>query len=151
MAKTVTLRGKFKWVRAHQPDEIYNKWTVTLYPDDASLKIIHEWMAKGLKNLLRQDEDGPHMNFGRPLSRPIGGGKEMKLTAPEIFKADGSRLLDTFVGNGSDGTINVEAYEHKTPRGGKATAVRWVSMTVENLIPYEKSNFNPPDKEEGFP
>ena len=138
----VYVKGKLKWHRHQQPNE-WNKWSVCLYPDPSSLEKIRDLQSEGLKNVIKKDEDGYYTTFGRPASKEIRG--RMQGFAPPLV-LDGSITLEdgshppldpkVQIGNGSDGTLKLEVYKHKTPGGGTAKAARWLSTLVHNLIPY---------------
>jgi len=49
----------------------YNKWQVLLYPDEPSLKLIRGLQDEGIKNRLKQDDDGFNMTFSRPTLEKI--------------------------------------------------------------------------------
>jgi hypothetical protein len=142
MAKTefVFVQGKGSWVKTIAPNK-YGKWSVQLHPNEASLEIIKKLKEEGIKNELKKDEDGYYMTFSRPVNKEIRG----KLTGfqpPRLL--DGAKKLpdgthpplDERVGNGSDVTLKLEVYKHKTPSGGEAKAARLLSIRVDNLVPY---------------
>jgi hypothetical protein len=137
----VYLNGKSKFAHLVQPDHMYNKWQILLYPDDASLKKIKELQSEGIKNKLKKDEDGYNMTFSRPTFRDNKKlGTTTPMAPPLILEKDGSPWeRTTLVGNGSDVTIGLEVYEHQQPgTAKKAKAARLMSVRVENLVPYDK-------------
>lgn len=134
-SEEVRIKGKVSWVKAITPDPTYNKWSVQVHPDQASLDKIRDLQAEGLKNVLKKDEDGYYVSFSRPASKMING-KVQGFAPPVVKDANGRDLPGTIVGNGSDGEIILEVYQHKTPSGGKAKAARWKGLDVTNLIPY---------------
>lgn len=139
MSKTeyIFVKGKTKWFRAAQPDPKYEKWSHVLWLDNESLEKIRELQARGLKNLLKKDEDGYYISLGRPTNRKING-RITGLAPPEVIMADGvTPLRNVNVGNGSDVTTKLEVYEHKTPGGGKAVAARWLSSRIDNLVEFD--------------
>lgn len=133
------LQGKVSWFRPKVANK-WNKWSVQLHPNTAALEIVRDLQTKGLKNQFKKDDDGYYLNISRPVTKTTATGKVLTFQPPETFDSDG-KPFDGNVGNGSDATIKVEVYEHGTPGGGKAMAMRWVSSRIDNLIPFN------PDKD----
>lgn len=142
------LQGKTKWHR-HTSLNQWNKWAMVLYPNPESLEKIRELQAEGLKNVIKKDEDGYCVSFSRPGSKSYltkDGIPQVKgFAPPEVLESDGlTPMRNVNVGNGSDVTVKIEVYEHKTPGGGKAKAARWMSTRVDNLVPFDgKDDFDP--------
>lgn len=132
----VYIQGKVSWFRPKIPNK-WNKWAVTIHPNDKGLEIIRDLQAGGIKNQLKKDQDGYYTNFSRPVTKETSTGKILSFTPPEVFDSDGKTPLDVNVGNGSDATLKIEVYTHNTPGGGKAKAVRWESARIDVLVPYE--------------
>lgn len=132
----VYIQGKVSWFRPKVPNK-WNKWSVTIHPNDKGLEIIRDLQAQGIKNQLKKDNDGYYTNFSRPVTKETSTGKILSFTPPEVFDTDGKTPLDVNVGNGSDATLKIEVYTHQTPGGGKAKAVRWESARIDVLVPYE--------------
>lgn len=130
----VFLQGKVAWFRSDVPNN-WNKYSCQLHPDAKSLEIIRDLQAKGLKNMLKKDEDGYFINISRPVTKEFSSGKMVTFTPVEVFDKEGNPYHGT-VGNGSDATLKIEVYEHSTPGGGKAVAARWVSARIDNLVPF---------------
>ncbi len=142
----VYLKGKCKWARTNTPDK-YGKWGVVLYPDDASLETIRDLQTKGIKNVLKKDEDGYFMAFRREQQKNMRG-KMVGFAAPIVLDKDGQLLApDLMIGNGSDVTIKIEVYTYNVPAGGKGAATRLVSIRVDNLVPYEVNRDFAPDEQ----
>lgn len=144
MEKTyVYWSGKAKWVRYDTPDLTYNKWNHVLYPNEVHLDEIRKLQAEGLKNVLGKDDDGWKINIGRPTQR-IWKGKVVPFAPPTVVDAEGRPLTGVAIGNGSDVTTKSEVYRY-THMGKKGVAIRWESMRVDNLIPFEaKTDFPEP-------
>jgi hypothetical protein len=142
MDKTyVFWQGKAKWVRAVKPDLTYNKWNFVLYPLEKHLEEIRALQAKGVKNVLGKDDDGWKINISRPTQK-IWKGKIIAFAPPVVIDAEGRPLDGMTVGNGSDVTAKIEVYQHGTPSGKKATAIRWEALKVDVLVPFEpKTDF----------
>jgi hypothetical protein len=140
------IQGKVSWFRPKVANK-WNKWSVQIHPNADGLELIRDLQAQGLKNQLKKDEDGYYLNVSRPVTKETSTGKILTFTPVEVFDADGSPFEGN-VGNGSDVTIKVEVYEHGTPGGGKAKAMRWVSARIDNLIPFNPdSDLNDYEKE----
>lgn len=136
------VSGKLSWVRVVKPDLTYNCWTVTLHPDAASLEKIREWQGEGLKNQIKKDEDGWNVKFRCNVSRERKDGTVWTFEPPKVVDKDGRPFDGTTIGNGSDGTVKLEVYEHATPGGGRAIAARLVGLKVDNLVPFDpETNF----------
>lgn len=144
------LTGKAKWVKAVQPDTMYNKWQVVLYPDEPSLVKIRQLQTEGLKNKLRKDDDGYNMNFSRPVTKENRKtGKQMPFSPPLVLNKDGQPYEGARIGNGSDVMLGLDVYSHTVPGSPKgAKAARWVSIRVDNLVPFDKDNDFPDDEKE---
>lgn len=132
----VYLKGKGSWIRT-QTVNPWGKWTCTLHPNPGEdLEKIRELQAQGLKNLMKKDDDGYFITFSRPTERVDKLGRKTGLAPVEVMLPNGQKY-DGLVGNGSDVTIKLEVYEHKTPGGGKAKAARLAAIRLDNLVPYE--------------
>lgn len=152
MTEMVYVKGKVKWFRHTAPETFKGKssWKHTIYPDQASLDIIRDLQAQGLKNVLKKDEDGYYINFSRP-TEILRAGSRVGLDPPLVILSDGKTNYNDKVGNGSDVTTKLEVYQHGTPTGGKAKAARWLSSRIDNLIPYSNvSNTDKFDKTQHF-
>jgi len=152
----VFIKGKLSWVKVKAPND-WGKWTVTVHPDQASLEIIRDLQAEGLKNVLKKDDEGYYVAFSRPTQKLIKG--KVIGMAPPVVVDDKGEPLDKNIGNGSDGIVKLEVYAHGTPGGGRAKAARLESIKVMNLVPYEperdmnedaKSKLEGMDKQEMF-
>ncbi len=140
------LQGKVAWFRPKVPNK-WNKWSVQIHPNADGLELIRDLQSKGLKNQLKKDDDGYFLNVSRPVTKETATGKILSFEPVKVFSADGSPF-DGNVGNGSDVTIKIEVYEHNTPGGGKAKAMRWVSARIDNLVPFNsETDLNDFEKE----
>lgn len=135
----VRLKGKFKYMKHLRPDPQYpDKWSTLLYPDAESLDKIKVLKKEGIQNHLKYDEDEQawFMNFSRPIERKWSGKAEA-MEAPKVIDKSGAPVM-VFVGNGSDGILELEVYQHKTDRPGVyKKAARWKGARIDNLIPYD--------------
>lgn len=134
--ETVFVKGKFKWVKHIRPDPMYNKWSMVLYPDAESLDKIKLLKKEGVQNHLKMDDDGWFIQFSRPQSRTFGG-KEEGMIPPRVIDKMGVPILVP-IGNGSDGIVELEVYQHKTQKEGeRKKAARWAGLRVDNLVEFK--------------
>ncbi len=153
----VYLQGKCKWCRHRMPehDPFGNvRWSVELIPTPESLAIIRDLQklqdgVQGIKNTLRQTDDGYIIRFGRPQNKTMRG-TQVAFTPPEARDKNGLPMGDVNIGNGSDVTIKLEVYKHKTPLGKQARAVRWEAIQVDNLVPYDTHSDYKPEENKAF-
>lgn len=138
MAKNyIYLKGKLRWCRFVKPNQ-WGKWGCQIYPDAESLELIRDMQAKGAKNQLKKDEDGYYTNISRPTSKEyVRSGTTQAFVMPTVVDKNNNPIDGNTVGNDSDGILKVEWYEHKTPGGGKAVALRLEAVRIDNLVPYE--------------
>ncbi len=140
----IYLKGKVKWCRPSAPDP-WGNWKTEQYLEGDDLERVRELQARGLKNVIKKDEDGYFTTWRRPVQK-VYNGKVTGFAPPEVL--DGSRKLDdgsyaplrdVNIGNGSDCIIKLQIYSHKVPGGGdkKGIAARWESIRVDNLVPFE--------------
>ncbi len=133
----VYIQGKAAWCRFVTPNQ-WGKWSCQIHPNAEGLEVIRDMQGRGAKNVLKKDDDGYFCNIGRPVSKEyVKSGTIQAFDAPIVVDKEGKPLDGSTVGNGSDVTLKVEWYEHKTPGGGKAVALRLESVRVDNLVPYE--------------
>jgi len=129
------VQGKLSDCYLVRPHTAWGKWMVTLHPTPDSLEKIRDWQGRGMKNVLKKDEDGYYTRFGCPIQRERKNGTMWAFEAPIVVDKDNRPMDGSLVGNGSDGTLKLELYEHGTPGGGKAVAARLVGARIENLVP----------------
>lgn len=141
----VTFPAKIKWATGLAIPGKYGKWDAPFWPDNEGLEMIRDLQAKGLKNVIKKDEDGYYVRFGRKTSRDIRGKPPIQQAPPVVVSDDGETLMDAkTIGNGSDVTVRLRVYEHATPSGGKAVAAELVGIRVDNHIPFKaSSDFEP--------
>lgn len=133
----VYFTGKGKWVRVQIPDPQFKKYSLRLYPDTASLDKFKSLQKEGVKNFLKRDEDGDYFNLSRPSEKIIKGVLRA-FEPPLVLMPDGQTpMRNVNIGNGSDLTVKVQVYSHKTPNGKDAKAIRLESIRVDNLVPFE--------------
>lgn len=137
----IYLSGKGKWIRPNAPDP-WGNWKMDLYPNEDShnkildLKTSQDGVS-GIKNEVKKDPvDGYFITLRRPTQK-VYKGKVQGFAPPIVLDKAGQPLRDTPIGNGSDVTVKVAVYTHGTPGGGKAKALRWEALRVDNLVPFE--------------
>jgi hypothetical protein len=134
----MNLSGKLMWCRLTDLNR-YGKWSLDLYPDNESLEKLRELQAEGVKNVIKKDDDGYHVQISRPSTVEFQKGVVQSVTPPRIRDKDKQPLpANVLVGNGSDGVVTVEVYTHRVPNSEKrAKAMRLYGVEVHNLIPFE--------------
>lgn len=137
MASTdmIDVQGKIKYVHAVAFNK-YEKWSVVFYPTAASLEVIRDLQAQGVKNVMKKDDDGYFIQFSREPTK-LMRGKVIAFTAPKVIDKEGKLFDGNKIGRGSDATIRLEVYQHGTPSGGKAKAARWDSVRIDELVPWD--------------
>lgn len=135
--RTEYISGKLSWVRVVKPDLTYNCWSATIHPTPESLEKIREWQGEGLKNTIKKDEDGWNVKFRCDVSKHRKDGTVWTFEAPKVVDKDGRPMDGSIIGNGSDGTLKLEVYPHRTPGGGQAIAARLVGVKIDNLVEFK--------------
>lgn len=142
----VYITGKCKYARTKKPDEKYEKWTITVYPDETSMKEVYKLIDEGIKNKLRKDEDGYNISFGRPTFIRSKKGPDIPLAAPIVMNKDGV-VIEDLIGDGSDVTVKLETYGGPGPRGvGRYKAARLAAIRINNLVPYTRDSMTDEQK-----
>lgn len=142
------IQGKLSWVRVVKPDPTYNSWNAVVHPTPESLERIRELQTEGLKNVLKKDDDGYYCNFRCPVSRVRKDGTIWTFVPPAVLDPDGNPMDGSRIGNGTDGTLDLEVYGHLTPGGGAAIAARLVGIRVENLVPFTAGDYTEEEDKE---
>lgn len=150
MVDYIYLQGKAKWFKHQMPNKFGN-WSHDIYLNDESIekvKKLQETKGKtdGIKNAIKEDDDGKYISLSRPQSKTIRG-KVVGFAPPEVLGRDGLPLHDMLVGNGSDITTKLEYYTYRKPFGdGRGSAIRWASTRVDNLVPFTTQRDFDPDQ-----
>lgn len=134
--QTEYFTGKIKWPKVYQPDEKYNKYTVSFYLDDESLARFDEL---GLSLKKNEDEDGIFVRFARPFEKEFNGVLR-EMGRPAVFDADGN-AYDGGIGNGSSAIAKVEVYDS---RAGKAHRLH--SLKITELVEYNGADTRNPEE-----
>jgi hypothetical protein len=135
-SRTEYVQGKLSWVKVVRPDTMYDCWSVTIHPTPDSLERIRDMQAEGLKNVMKKDEDGYFTKFRCPTKRLRKDGTMWTFEPPKVVDKDGAPMDGNTIGNGSDGTLKLEVYQHGTPGGGTAIAARLIGVKIDNLVPF---------------
>lgn len=131
----MSFQGKLSWVRVVNVDK-YGAWSANIHPNDKSLEDIRDLQAKGLKNMIKKDPDGYYTKFRCDPQKTIRG-KQVTFPRPFVVDKDGKPMDGLNIGNGSDGTLICDVYDHPTPAGGRAYAARLKGVRIDNLIPFQ--------------
>lgn len=140
MANTqyINFSGKAKWVRVFAPNQ-YDKWSLDLY---LKREDIDRYRDLKTKNKIKKDEEGEYITMSRPI-KVIRKGKDIPVLPPTVTDKDGTPIVNTNIGNGSDVTVTLEYYSYKPP--GKTIpeyACRLLAVRVDNLIPFATDSYN---------
>ena len=145
-SKIIDIHGKVKFIHAVTLNK-YNRWSITLYPTPESMALLRELKADGLKNEFQRDDDGDYMSFHRDPTK-VMRGKVVAFAAPKVIDRDGALMDGHKVGWGSDVTVRLEYYKSTPQSPYKYAAVRWDSLRVDNLVPFEAIRDLPPAEAE---
>lgn len=136
------VSGKGRYFRLVVPeayqDETY--WKLTLYPNTESLEKLRDLQARGIKNVMKKDDEGSYfMQFRRPTEKKKKAGGKIIFDPPKVLQKLGDDIVPLdgrTLGNGSDITVKLEIYGNPLgPR--KYLAARLESVLVNHLVPYE--------------
>lgn len=154
MSEYHKLEGKGSWVQAHKVNK-WGKYAMQLHLSPKSLDYARELIAeKGLMNKISKDDEGWFIRLSRPSQITLKTGKIVGVTPPEILdgqhpieQPDGKVIFPPLIepiGNGSDVIAKVELYSYNDPMnpGKKKYAMRWDSLLVNNLVPFNKKSFD---------
>lgn len=143
------VQGKLSWIKVVAPDQMYDCWSITLHPTPESLEKIRDMQAEGLKNVMKKDDDGYFTKFRCPTKRLRKDGTMWTFEPPKVVDKDGAPMDGNVIGNGSDGTVKLEVYQHGTPGGGQAIAARLIGLRIDNLVPFNPdSDYTDEEKKE---
>ncbi len=132
----IFIKGKLSWARIVHVNQ-FGDWSCTIHPDAESLEVVRELQARGLKNVMKKDQDGYYIQFKCATTRKTKQGGVRPQPAPACVDKEGQPFDGTKIGNGSDGYLKLEVYDFKNPTGGSGCAARLVGVRVDNLVPYE--------------
>lgn len=139
------IPGKIIWCKHKIPEawEDDRFWSIIVYPNDEGKQVIKKLKEPpAILNVMKKDDDGEYMKFKRPCQKDIKG-RLVTFDNPIVLDRDG-QPFDGMVGNGSDGVVKLLVYKY---RQGKGRAVRWESVRIDNLIPYERERDMPEEQQ----
>lgn len=141
--KEYYFQGKSKYSKVLMPDLEYQCWSQPLYLTQESYEQFMKLKEPtgeiaGIMNEVKKEEDGYFVNFRRPMTKTYQG-KLQSFAPPVVVDKDGKPWEGrNLIGNGSDLTVKVEWYPFTSPfTKKKGSAIRLVSVRVDNLVPYE--------------
>lgn len=145
MSEYLIIEGTAKFTHLFEPDEKFSKWSINQYISMDDVTRMLDLQTQGVKNTLKKDEGGYYVNFGRPVDKKNADGKVIRrFDPPRVVDKDGN-LLDrnTRIAAGTKVATRLELYEHGTPTGKKAKALRLDSVKILDLVEWV-----PPPKDE---
>ena len=121
----VVLKGTFRWIRTHEPEEFQGKksWKATIAPDQESVMKIMDLQAQGCKNQLKKDENGYYINFSRPVEKKKKTGEVFKTFTPPVVKDRAGNIISDMVANGAKGEMILDVSSFKGTYGTVTTAM----------------------------
>lgn len=139
------VKGKSKYLSLVNLNK-FGDWAITLYPDTASLEVCRDLQARGIKNIMKKDEDGYYIQFKRAANQNFGNTVVRNLP-PEVVDSAGVAMDGSRVGYGSDVDIKLEV----TGGINKKMGARWMrakldKVMVTNLVPYLPDAERQPDQ-----
>ncbi len=144
MATTmIYLTGEADWVKVDKPDEKYNRWGLTLYPDDESLLKFKE---SGLRVEVHSDpkNNRPFVRLGRSVEALIKG-KVLRYDPPVIFDANNNQFEKVpRIGRGSNVTVKVAVFDTSKGKGHRLESVRVNSLVDPSEVIIDASNEESP-------
>ncbi len=133
-----TIRGKVKWCRNVQPNK-FGRWSVDVYLDNPESMAKWEKLKEtpGVKNSLKQDEDGKFVTFSRDTQKTVRG--KMVLFDPPFHVDANDAPAQGNIGNGSDCDVVLQVYSFGGGNSGVAPgrAARFHGIKVYNLVAFE--------------
>lgn len=141
------FEGKGKWFHHLRKPDSYEgeapKWKFDFYPKDWN-----QFQSLGLRNKVKEDNDGKYVTLSRPTVAPWGE----PMAPPKIIDQEGAEIPpEVIIGNGSEIILKLEVYTYENRRSGKeATASRIDSIKVTNLVEYKDPKTDAGAQTEGF-
>lgn len=137
------LSGKARWAKLFVPSQ-YNKYSLELNLDNASLGKALELKKRGIKNNIKNEDGEYWITLSSPSRIETRMGPKM-MQPPAVVNADGSDWdPKRGIGNGSDVTCKVWIRKYEV-RGTPAIAVRLYGVKVDNLVEYNTMKDIPVD------
>lgn len=128
------LSGKVRWAKLFVPSQ-YNKYSLELNLDNASLGKALELKKRGIKNNIKNVDGEYWITLSSPSHIDTRMGPKI-IQPPAVVNADGSDWdPKRGIGNGSDITCKVWIRKYQV-QGKDAIAVRLYGVKVDNLIEF---------------
>jgi len=121
--------GTAKWAKTKKPDPKYDVYSIDLYMDKNSLSLYNK---SGIQGKLKEDEDGIHKSFRRPITM-TRKGETVDAGPPVVTDVDGNKL-DAYIGNGSKVAIVVDVYQTKKGIGHRLEEVQVLELVEYNEV-----------------
>lgn len=145
METELKLSGTCKWAKVYESNKALQyeetdkyEFTIDLYPDEESLRMLEEWKASATKNrnkIYEQDKEGegPYIRLRRPEYAKFTDeeGNPVYFGPPGVFDAD-EQLTEALIGNGSSVTCKVKAYSN-----ARSSGLRLMQVRVDKLVEYQ--------------
>jgi hypothetical protein len=138
----VTFTGELKWVMVpplSQPQKHLKKEKSSHYvlEVECSQKQYNDLIKQGVSRMtiLREDETTGKTYI--KIRCPKVNGTYVA-PDPVVKDAKGDAITDVMIGNGSEGVVSADIETFTTKDGEKATALRFHTLTVTKLIPFER-------------
>jgi hypothetical protein len=140
--EVVYLKGLCKWVKHLQPDftwEPDGKWSMVIYLEGEELDKARKLQAQGIKNVIKNDDDGWFMTLSRKASYEVRGRKVGR-EPPRVFTVEGEneKPVTEMVGNSSTGTAKCVLWSSPNFPGKN---LRWEALRVDTLVPYTQKDY----------
>ena len=132
------LSGKAKWAKLFKPDEKYGNYQIDLYLDKASEELFD---TIGLQLTKKKNEEGAFVTFRRAPKKLIKG-ELVDFGPPTVLDKD-NNPINLLVGNGSEVTIKIAAFDTVKGKGHRLDTVR-VEKLVEYNAPKREDEANRP-------
>jgi len=149
-SELINFTGKIRWVLVVDPNK-FGKWSIQFYPNNDSLEHLRELQAQGIKNVMKKDEDGYHMQISRPTSIEFAKGVATPVLPPKVRDKDKQPIDGRSIGDGSDAIVTCEYYSYTVPQSKqRGKAIRLYGLTVNELVPKEVPEPTPDVIEAGW-
>lgn len=149
------LSGKAGWSYLFTPSQ-YNKYKIDLYLDNASLGKVLELKKRGIKNVVKHEDDGYMITLSSPGSIQTKTGPRI-MQPPAVVNADGSDWdPKKGIGRGSEVTCKIWIRKYKNPNNQREEiAIRLYGVKIDNYVAYDPRKDIPDDRKrmkvEGLP
>lgn len=139
----VLIRGRAKFAKLTNLDQ-WGKWSCTIFPDQESMPKVHKLISEGVKNKLRQEEngDGYCITFSRPGKIKTKTKGEVDMDPVIVEDSEGHIMSSPYVEDGSDITMKLETYGGRSGSGfgtykaARLQAIKIHGMKADRPIPF---------------